>query len=123
MLKNIKSKYILQKIFENINYERKLNIIKYSKILKIRLNITPDHYIINLINQKLKKKLYIKIESGFELNAKSAYIGEIGLEYLNKLSLLNLTKLDLSNTGISNINELEKLNTKKVRELNLSFNI
>ena len=97
MLKNITSKYILQIIFEKINYERKLNIIKYNKILKIKLNLTTDDYIINLINQKLQKKLYIKIEGEFELNAKGAFIGGIGLEYLNKIRLINLNKLDLIN--------------------------
>ena len=60
MLKNIKSKHILRIVFEKINYDRKLNITKYNKLLQTRLNLTTEDYIINLIKQKLKKIILYK---------------------------------------------------------------
>ena len=42
--KNIKSKYILQKIFDNLETKRKLNLIKLNKNVKERLNIYINDY-------------------------------------------------------------------------------
>ena len=39
MLENVKSKYILKEIFENLKNKRKLKIIKYNKRIRLRLNI------------------------------------------------------------------------------------
>jgi len=50
--KKIRSKYILAQIFEYIQQDRKLNIIRYNKKLKYKLNIKIDKY----------KKAYSKIE-------------------------------------------------------------
>ena len=44
MLDYIKSKYILKIIFSNINYERKLLLVKYNNNLKERLNINIIDY-------------------------------------------------------------------------------
>ena len=50
--KKIRSKYILAQIFEYIQQDRKLNIIRYNKKLKYKLNIKMDKF----------KKAYSKIE-------------------------------------------------------------
>jgi len=43
-LKNIKSKYILQKVFNNLEKSKSLTIIKYNKIIKDRLEIDINDY-------------------------------------------------------------------------------
>ena len=42
--RNIKSKYILQKIFDNLETKRKLNLIKLNKNIKERLDININDY-------------------------------------------------------------------------------
>ena len=44
MLDNVKRKNILKEIFEKIHNKRKLNIIKYDKRLKIKLNINREDF-------------------------------------------------------------------------------
>ena len=53
LLHNIKSKYILQQIFKNLEYEKKLKIIKYNKKLQEKLNVNVNDY---------EKYLQIEIE-------------------------------------------------------------
>ena len=43
-LNNIKSKFILKKIFDNLKRNRQLKIVKYNKKLQIRLNISIQEY-------------------------------------------------------------------------------
>ena len=42
---NVKSKYILKKIFENVKQIKYLNILRYNKSLQKRMNITLDNFI------------------------------------------------------------------------------
>ena len=44
IFKNIKSKYILQKIFNNLLKKKSLDIIKYNKNMKDRININIKDY-------------------------------------------------------------------------------
>ena len=44
LLENIKSKYIMKKIFKNLKTIKFLNIIRYNKTIKNRLDITLDDY-------------------------------------------------------------------------------
>ena len=44
MLDNVKSKYIIKEIFENIKNKRKLNIIKYNKKIMIKLDINKKDF-------------------------------------------------------------------------------
>ena len=44
LLDDIRSKYILKKIFENIQKKKSLNIIKYNKNIQERLEIGIDDY-------------------------------------------------------------------------------
>ena len=53
---NIKSKYILQKVFNYLEKKRKLYIVKYNKILKKRIDKTIDDY------KEYSEKYYLPIE-------------------------------------------------------------
>ena len=44
LIDNIKSKYILQKIFNNLKKKKLLYIIKYNKNIKSRININTTDY-------------------------------------------------------------------------------
>ena len=55
-LMNIKSKYILKQIFNHINLNIFLNIIRYNKLFQQKLNIDISDY-------KLNSKIIIEIES------------------------------------------------------------
>ena len=44
MLDNIKSSYILQELFSLVDEEIKLKLLKYTKKLKNKLNITLNNY-------------------------------------------------------------------------------
>ena len=44
ILKNIKSKYILQKLFNNLSKKKLLDIIKYNMKIKNRINISIKDY-------------------------------------------------------------------------------
>ena len=59
MLKNFKSKYILQKVFNNLLKKKFLDIIKYNKNIKERINISIKDY-----------KEYSEIYSSIEIEIK-----------------------------------------------------
>ena len=44
ILKNVKADYFLQKIFSNLERKKLLDIIKYNKIIKDRINISIKDY-------------------------------------------------------------------------------
>ena len=58
---NIKSKYILQKVFNNLMKKKSLYIIKYNKNIKERINISIKDY-----------KEYFEIYSPIEIEIKLA---------------------------------------------------
>jgi len=45
-IKNIKSKYVLNKVLKNVNYAKKLNIVRYNKKLQSKLGLKLEDYII-----------------------------------------------------------------------------
>ena len=62
MLDTVKSKYILQEIFIKIKNKRKLNIIKYNKRIKIKLDINKKDFEIYItLNEINKNIIYIMI--------------------------------------------------------------
>ena len=42
---NLKSDYFLQKIFNNLEMKKSLNIVKYNKTIKNKINININDYI------------------------------------------------------------------------------
>ena len=97
MLDNVKSKYILNEIFEKIKNKRKLIIIKYNKRIKIRLNIDKEDFEIYINLHEFNSKYSTNIEDIDikELNLSNRYIGNEGLKNLVKIKFKQLNKLDL----------------------------
>ena len=62
MLDNVKSEYILKEIFAKIRNKRKLNIIKYNKGIKVKLNINKKDFEIYIPLKKYNNKYNITIE-------------------------------------------------------------
>ena len=124
MLDKVKSKYIIKEIFENIKNKRKLNIIKYNKGIKIKLDIDNKDFKIYITLKEFNNKYNINIEDIDikELDLNHKYIRNKGLKYLVKIKFKQLTQLNLSDNKISNINLLEKVNFKELNELDLNNN-
>ena len=124
MLDNLKSKYILQKIFEKIKNKRKLNIIKYNKIIKTKLNINKEDFEIYITLKEFHNKYNINIEDIDikELNLRNRNIGNEGLKDLVKINFNKLEEINLSENEISDINILEKVNFKELKKLYLYNN-
>ena len=124
MLDNVKSKYIIKEIFEKIKNKRKLNIIKYNKRIKIRLNINKEDFeiYINLKEFNNKYKTNIEDIDIKELNLSKRNMGNEGFKDLVKIKFKELNKLDLSYNKISDINILGKVNFKELKELYLYDN-
>ena len=124
MLENVKSKFIIEKIFEKINNKRKLNIIKYNKRILARLNINKKNFEIYEILKEFNDKYETNIEDIEikELNLNKEYIGNEGLKDLIEIKFKQLIKLDFSYNNISDINILAKVNFKELNILILSEN-
>ena len=124
MLDNLKSKYILKEILEKIKNKRKLNIIKYNKRTKDKLNINKEDFEIYIALEKFNNKYKTNIEDIDikELYLSERYIGDEGLKDLVKIKFKELKVLNLSNNKISDINILEKVNFKELKELYLNGN-
>ena len=114
MLDNVKSKYILKEIFEKIKNNRKINIIKYNKIIKAKLNINKEDIEIYITLKEFNNKYKTNIEDIDirELNLSEKYIENEGLKGLAKIKFKELKELYLSSNEISDINVLEKVNFK-----------
>jgi len=124
MIDNLKSKYILKKILEKIQNKRKLNIIKYNKRIKAKLNINKEDFEIYMTLKEFNNKYKTNIEDIDirELNLSEKYIENEGLKDLAKIKFKELKELDLSFNEISDIRVLEKVNFKELNKLNLSGN-
>ena len=124
MLDNVKSKYIVKEIFENIKNKRKLNIIKYNKKIMIKLDINKKDFEIYITLKEFNNKYKINIEDIDikELKLNRGYIGNEGLKDLVKINFNNLELLDLSGNEISDINIFEKVNFKELKGLALNKN-
>ena len=109
---NIKSKYVLQKIFDNVKEEKILTIIKYSKALqnkididlnyykdfkKIEIEIIPiknrkgktNHPFINILNKEDESHYHIYFNDDYKTEIKS-YNLTFKDKYITKIRILNL---------------------------------
>ena len=122
MLYKIKSKYIINQVFENIRNKRKLNIIKYNKKITKILNVTKEDFEIYKILEEFNKKYRLKIDDIDikELNINEKFIRNEGLEYLRKIGFSKLRDLNLRLNDISDISILELVNMKNLNKLDLS---
>ena len=150
MAENIKSIFILKKIFNIITNKKKLKIIRYNKKIQTKLNIKIVDYKKYETLKEFNKKFGLNINdiNIKELDLRNRKIGNEGLKFLKKfqfefkeLEVLNLSynkitdiqileniqfkklkELNLSNNDISDINVLEKKHFEKLEKLDLSFN-
>ena len=73
ILENIKSRYILSKIYNNITIKKKLEIVKYNKKIQNRINLSVNDYKeyceveIEIIPKKGKYGKFININENDEL--------------------------------------------------------
>ena len=124
MLNNIKSSFILKRIFNYLRNKIKLKIIKYNKNILYRLNITDKDFIVyeSLKEFNNKYNLYINDIDNKVLNLNKKNLNDEALVYFNLIKFNKLIILDLSQNNILNINALEKVNFSELRRLNLSEN-
>ena len=121
MIDNVKSKYIVKEIFENIKNKRKLNIIKYNKKIKIKLDINKKDFEIYITLKEFNFKYNTNIQD-IDIKELKLNIGNEGLKDLVKINFNNLEVLDLSYNKISDINILEKVKFKELKKLYLYYN-
>ena len=147
MLNNIKSKFILKKIFQYIEYRKELIIIKYNKQLSKNLDITIkdyENYILTKFNKKNNANITdintVEIDLSWKKKGDKGLkdLCKIGFKELKKLNLHynqiydisvlaeakfdKLEELNLGNNNIWNINDLEKMNFKELKKLQLYNN-
>ena len=107
MLDNVKSEYIVKEIFKKIKNKRKLNIIKYNKRIKNRLNISKDDFeiYINLKEFNIKYKTNIEDIDIKEINL--CFYSEISdILKLEKAGFNKLEILIMKDNEISDVNPL-----------------
>jgi len=109
---------------EKIKNKRKLNIIKYNKRIKAKLNINKEDFEIYITLKEFNNKYKTNIEDIDirELNLYRKNIKNGGLKDLSKIKFKELNKLNLRYNKISDISVLEKVNFKELKELDLISN-
>ena len=145
MLANIKCKYLLEIIFNNLRKRLKLKIVKYNKRFLEKLDLDIKEFqkykLLKEINEKLN--LNIKDIDINDLDLTDKKLNDDALKYLDKIEFENLrvlnlsknkiieiklllkynwNKLDLSNNMISDITSFQNYNFEELKELNLSNN-
>ena len=98
MLDNVKSKYIVKEIFENIKNKRKLNIVKYNKRIKIKLDIDKEDFEIYITLKEFNNKYYINIK---DIDIKELLLSN---RFKGKEDLKNLVKINFNKLEILNLN-------------------
>ena len=149
MLNKIKSKYILNTIFENVKKKKKLDILKFNKKMQENLSINKEDFLefiyVKILKEKYKLNLnddvdtkelnlsghpyiynvllflkFIEFKKLKEINLSSNLISEPSV--LEFLKTEKLEILDLRNNRIKNIDIFEKLNFKELKNLDLCTN-
>ena len=97
---NIKSNFILRKIFGNLDEIKFLNIIRYNKIHQNKLNISLNNYIegrkikIDIIPQKNKFGKFINITDNFPKNNYHIFFNNKQEEIKEKYEITENDKVD-----------------------------
>ena len=121
MLENIRSKYILQKIFDYLKNKKKLKLIKCNKKILDDLNISKDDFQKYKTLKEFNKKYSTFID---DIDTKKLHLQNIkldneGLECLIKLKFKNLEILKLINDNIPVNNISENIYFNNLKELYL----
>ena len=91
MLNNIKSRYILEMIFQILKHKRKLKIIKTNKKMLEKLQITIKDFQVYETLKKFNEKYSTNIEDLDikEINLSDKKIGDEGLKFLCEIKFIN----------------------------------
>ena len=105
MLENIKSRIIINKIFEYLIKIIKLKLLKHNKSIKGKINIELKDYIYFKLLKDFNNKYDSNIDNTDigELNLEYKTIRNSGLRYLAQISFNNLKQIIFSENEISNI--------------------
>ena len=124
MLANIKSKLIINKIFASLRNKIKLIIIKYTKLLLNKLNITKKDFNIyqKLEDFNFKYGTKLKDIEIKDLNLDGKTIGYKGLKDLCEINFKGVYILSLCRAQITDINSLKYLNLEDLKILELKYN-
>lgn len=108
MLDNIKSKLLLNKLFQLLESKIKLKIVRYNKKLQDKLNLTKDDFIYFKLIKDFNDKYnsHIKDVDILELNLDNLDIKNSGLSHLSKIKFNKLKELVLSNNNIGKIDKI-----------------
>ena len=124
MLDNIKSVFILNKLFNNIRNIKKLRIIKHNKKMLNRLNIKKEEFMkyksLKEFNDKFELDIIDINIKELNLRNKYIYIKNDELKYLNIFGDLEILNLELN--SISDIELLKNMKFKELKELELGYN-
>ena len=122
MLVNIKSKYLLEIIFNNLRKKLKLNLVKYNKNFLQKLGIDIKDFQKYKLLKEINEKLMLNIKdidiNYLDLSEKK--LNDNALEYFDKIEFENLKVINLSNNKIKDIKSFIKY---KLDKLDLSQNM
>ena len=125
MLDKIRSKKILNDIFENLKKKVKIKILKYNKRMLNKFNIKEkdfkDFELIKILKEKYRIKIINDIEAKSIDISDHPYNRQV-LLYLYRIQFTNLKELNLSLNGLSDIGILKILKFEKLEILNYSHN-
>ena len=124
MLNNIKSKIILNIVFDKLKRQIKLKILKYNIFLQNRLNININDFHDFHLVKELNEKFNLNIENDYveRINLYYRKFGDEILDYFNKIEFKQLKELNLSLNNLSDINKLEKAKLENLLILDLGDN-
>ena len=124
MLNEIRSKYILNLVFMNLQKRMKMKILKYNNKLKKKLNIKLKDFEQYQKLKELNHKLNLNIEDTNikKINLSRKCIGNQEFQYLGQVEFGNLEALNLNQNNLTNINALEKIKPEKLEILNFHDN-
>ena len=124
MLNNIKSKIILEKIFNCMKKKIKMKILKCNKVLLNKLNISIKDFKETEVFKEFKKTFNEKddIEDITKLNLKKKIKNIEAFKYFNQINFFNLKELYLNKNNLKEINLLSNAKFIQLEILNLGEN-
>ena len=119
MLKKIRSKKIVNTIFEKLKKRKKLNLLRYNKNLLNKLNIKKKDYQDFLTLKELDQKFNLNIKDTDikEFKVEDKFLGNEIFEYLNKINFEELKEINLSNNSLTEIKLSENIKFEKLEKI------
>ena len=124
MLKNIKSIYTIEMIFQYMKNKRKMKMIKYNKKIQNNLKITKDDFQVyerlKAFNEEYSTNIEDIDDKEIIINKKN--LDNEGLKLLSEIKFTNLKILSLQQNKITDIKSLENFEFKNLEKLDLGYN-